>query len=426
MSEQLGRYQWLLRLLAPALLVMGRKQDPARWQERLGRYSGQLPEQPIWLHAASFGEVKAAATLIEAMRSQGYSGSWLVTTTTRTGAEVILPFLQAGDRHLYAPIDLRGTVKRALAQIQPRLLIVMEVEVWPNLWAECQRQGVPVVLANARLSDSSCKKYQKFLPQLWRATLQRADRILAQSETIAVRFAQLGVSAERLQVAGNLKYSQPLPEGLAAQGAALRQQLGAGRPMWLAASTHDGEETITLDCHLALLKHFPSLLLVIVPRHPQRFDNVAEQCQQSGLTVQRRSEAADKPVLADTQVYLADSLGELLCFYAAVDLCWVAGSFVDVGGHNILEPAACGCPMVVGPDMRNFADAVEEFNAAAGLIQVDGPDAMSTALQQLLSSPEQARQMANRAEECLAPHRRSASLQAEAVLDQLTKTNQSN
>tara|TARA_R110001583_G_scaffold185625_1_gene345853 strand:+ start:1579 stop:2859 length:1281 start_codon:yes stop_codon:yes gene_type:complete len=421
-SDGLGRYQWLLRLLAPAMLLLGRKQDPARWKERLGRYSGPLPERPIWLHAASFGEAKAAGVLIDAIRQQGYQGAWLVTTTTRTGGEAIQPFLQDGDRHLYAPIDLDAVVKRALTQIQPRLLIVMEVEIWPNLWAECQRRAIPLVLANARLSGSSCKKYQKFLPKLWRSTLQRADCILAQSEAIAARFTLLGVKAESLQVVGNLKYSQPLPDDLQIQVADLRQRWGGDRPVWLAASTHEGEESIALDCHRALLEHFPSLLLVIVPRHPQRFDRVAELCQKSGLTVQRRSEGAATAVLADTKIYLADSLGELLNFYAAADICWVAGSFVDVGGHNILEPAACGCPMIVGPDMRNFADAVAEFQANGALLQVGDADALVDALLQLLSSSAQAGLMADQAGNCLSLHRRSASLQAETIMDSLTKT----
>ncbi|MEH6822364.1 MAG: 3-deoxy-D-manno-octulosonic acid transferase [Motiliproteus sp.] len=415
MSEQLGRYQWLLRLLTPALLALGRKQDPARWRERLGRYTGPLPDQPIWLHAASFGEAKAAGVLIDAIRQLGYQGAWLVTTTTRTGGEAIQPFLHPGDRHLYAPLDLQGCVKRALKQIQPRLLIVMEVEIWPNLWAECQRQGVPVVLANARLSDSSLHKYLKYLPRLWRTTLQRADLILAQSEPIAARFQQLGVASERLQVSGNLKYSQPLPDDIEARGAALRDQLGQPRPVWLAASTHDGEEAIALDCHRALLETYPSLLLVLVPRHPQRFDRVAQLCQQSGLTTQRRSQAADDRVLPETEVYIADTLGELLHFYAAVDLCWVAGSFVDVGGHNILEPAACGCPMLVGPDMRNFEEITAEFVCADGVVQVQQPAELIDAIAALLGSDCKRRSMTDAARQQLHDHANACRLQANKV-----------
>ncbi len=410
MIEPLRRYQWLLRLLAPALLLMARKQDPARWQERLGRYTGPLPERPIWLHAASFGEAKAAGILIEALRQQGYQGPWLVTTTTRTGGEAIQAFLRPGDRHLYAPLDLQGTVQRALQQLAPRLLLVMEVEIWPNLWAECQRQGVPVVLANARLSESSLRKYLKFLPRLWRATLQRADCILAQSESIAARFRQLGVAAERVQISGNLKYSQALPADIETRGAALRQQLGPRRLVWLAASTHEGEEAIALECHRVLLQSYPDLLLVIVPRHPQRFEQLAELCQQSGLNFQRRSLATDQSVASDTQLYLADTLGELLNFYAAVDLCWVAGSFVDVGGHNILEPAACGCAVVVGPDMRNFEAICQEFVAAQALLQVGTPAQLTEGLQALLADPAQ-----RRAQACIAKQQLRAGVDSAAI-----------
>jgi len=421
-TEPLQRYQWLLRLLAPALLLMGRKQDPARWQERLGRYRGPLPDRPIWLHAASFGEAKAAGILIEALRQQGYQGAWVVTTTTRTGAEAIQAFLRPSDRHLYAPIDLQSCVRRALQQLAPRLLIVMEVEIWPNLWAECQRQGVPVVLANARLSESSLRKYLKFLPRLWSATLERADCILAQSEPIAARFQQLGVAAERIQISGNLKYSQALPSDISIKGAALRQQLGQGRPVWLAASTHDGEEAIALECHCALLHQYPSLLLVIVPRHPQRFEQVTELCQQSGLSVQRRSLASDKQVSADTQLYVADTLGELLSFYAAVDLCWVAGSFVEVGGHNILEPAACGCPILVGPDMRNFETICQEFVAAQALVQVSTPTQLTERLQVLLSEPAQRQAQADAAKHQLRGCENSAAIQAQHCVELIARS----
>ncbi|MEH6649115.1 MAG: 3-deoxy-D-manno-octulosonic acid transferase [Motiliproteus sp.] len=410
------RYQWLLRLLAPALLIAGRKQDPQRQSERHGNYTGALPQQPIWLHAASFGEAKAAGALIEAMRAQGYQGAWLITTTTRTGGEAIQPFLQPGDRHLYAPVDLQGVVKRAVAQICPRLLIVMEVEIWPNLWAECQQQGVPVVLANARLSESSLRKYQKFLPQLWRTTLQRAELILAQSEAIAARFRGLGVNANRLSITGNLKYSQPTPDDIEAQGQTLRSQLGSARPVWLAASTHDSEEAIAIECHRQLLQQQPDLLLILVPRHPQRFDTVAELCQQSGLDWQRRSQQNDRHVSPDSQIYLADTLGELLGFYAASDLCWVAGSFVDVGGHNILEPAACRCPMVVGPDMRNFTDIVAEFAEHSALLQVNTPQQLESEIGKLLLDTDRQRQQAQQAQRLSQQQRGTAERQASAIL----------
>ena len=419
MSDQLGRYQWLLKLAAPLLLRWANKQDPARAAERKAIYNGALPERPIWLHAASFGEAKAAGTLIEAIREQGYDGAWLVTTTTQTGGEAIQSFLRDGDRHLYAPVDLKSVVERALDQIKPRLLIVMEVEIWPNLWAACQQREVPVVLANARLSESSLKTYLRYLPRLWRSTLNRAAQILAQSDAIADRYRQLGVADNKLQVVGNLKYSQPVPDDIDALGQRLRQQLGTERPVWLAASTHDSEEQIALDCHRELLRSHPDLLLVIVPRHPQRFNTVAQLCQQSGLNSQRRSSAQAQPVDAQTQVYLADTLGELLSFYAAADLCWVAGSFVDVGGHNILEPAGCDCPVVVGPDMRNFEEITQIYLAHKALVQVATEVELAQAIEQLMAQPQRREQLSASARQLCLEQSGSAMLQAEQIGQQL-------
>ncbi|WP_165840126.1 3-deoxy-D-manno-octulosonic acid transferase [Motiliproteus coralliicola] len=415
-------YQLLLALAAPLLLWLGRKQDPARWRERLGRYPGELPQRPIWLHAASFGEAKAAGVLIDAIRSAGYTGPWLVTTTTATGAEEIGKTLHPGDRHLYAPLDSKAVVKRALDQIQPQLLLVMEVEIWPNLWAECARQQVPVVLANARLSESSMRSYQRYLPALWRSTLAKASLILAQDENIASRFSTLGVAEQQLRLGGNLKYAQPLPSDITRQGEAIRQILGTKRPVWLAASTHDGEEAIALECHRQLLAQQPDALLVLVPRHPQRFETVAQLCRQSGLSWQRRSDSKQEPVADDCQLYLADSLGELLPFYAAADLCWVAGSFVDVGGHNILEPASCGCPMLVGPDMRNFETINRQFVEAGGLIQVDDQAALAEQVVRLMPDSEARARLAESARQRLQGYQDVALKQAEAVLDSLKQS----
>ncbi|MEH6625778.1 MAG: 3-deoxy-D-manno-octulosonic acid transferase [Motiliproteus sp.] len=417
--NQSALYQTLLWLLTPVLLWKTRKQDPARWQERLARYNNiALPQQPIWIHAASLGEAKAACLLIQALRDQGYNGHFVATTTTATGANEISKALLTGDIHLYAPSDLGPVVKRALDQIQPILLLVMEVEIWPNLWSACSQRQIPICLANARLSERSLRRYQKLFAGLMTQTLARAARVLPENESVAARFQSLGVSSKAIQIAGNLKYSLQIPEQVRQQGQQLRQHLGADRPIWLAASTHEGEEEIALNCQQQILSQHPDALLVLVPRHPQRFDRAASLCQQHGLRSQRRS-TDTTPVRPETQVYLADSLGELLPLYCAADMAWVAGSFCDVGGHNILEPAACLCPILVGPDMKNFLSICEEFIQQQALLQATTPEQLSQQLCQLIRNPEQGRSMSRTAAELTRPYQDASEVQARATLELL-------
>ena len=438
-------YQCLLCLLTPFALYLAKRIDrqsgQSRFSERFGIFPHQPPEEskPLWIHAASVGEAKAAGLLIEALRFQGYSGCFVVTTTTATGADAIAPFLSANDQHLYAPYDLPIIVRRTLKRIRPSLLIILEVEIWPNLWRQCHQQGIGIIMANARLSDRSLRRYQGWFSSLWVQTLQYGSLVMAQSETVADRYKALSVTDQRLRITGNLKFSQQVDHSVKEQGVELRKLLGASRPVWLAASTHESEEQIVLDCHRKLLSTYPDLLLVIVPRHPQRFDEVAELCQQSGLSWSRRSREKDDAisqmpvtsqvqvasqvqVSSQVQVYLADTLGELLQFYAAVDLSWVAGSFVNVGGHNILEPAAYGCPIIVGPKMRNFADFMEEFLAQEAVLQVQDSQQLYQGVQQLLDSPEQRLSYQQNAQVLLAKHQLSASNQAEEVLRILATT----
>ncbi|MFT5721039.1 MAG: 3-deoxy-D-manno-octulosonic-acid transferase [Motiliproteus sp.] len=472
-------YQLLLRLLLPLFWLQGRKQDPQRWRERFGfgfgfgvgdsdgdsdsdsdsdgdavgdavgdgdecagTQAGPRSSRPIWLHAASYGEAKAAALLIEAMRAQGYRGGWLVTTTTRTGGEAIAPYLKATDRHRYAPFDLPGAIRRVLTQVQPRALVVMEVEIWPNLWRACQQSGIPIVLANARLSATSAKRYRQLLPRVWQDTLGRASLVLAQSAAIARRFQDLGVAAEQIQVCGNLKYGFRSNAATLDAGRRLRlllagqvlagqvlagqepagQEQGEGRPVWLAASTHASEEQWVIECHQALLKQYPELLLVIAPRHPGRFDAAWQLCADSGLHAVRRTVHTDghadapAPLEASVQLYLADTLGELPAFYAACDLCLVAGSFVQVGGHNILEPAACLCPIIVGPDMRNFADMMQDFVAEGAVLQAQTVAELYPRIRQLLDDKPGALAQAGRARACLERYQDAASQQAKLLV----------
>ncbi|MCB1736064.1 MAG: lipid IV(A) 3-deoxy-D-manno-octulosonic acid transferase [Gammaproteobacteria bacterium] len=327
-----------------------------RWGERFGRFtSPALPARPIWVHAVSVGESVAAAPLIEGLLQQYPGVPVVVTTTTPTGSERIQALF--GDRvfHVYAPYDLPFAVNGFLGRTHPRLLLLMETEIWPNLIAACHTRRISVVLANARMSERSAKGYRR-LGELTGRTLREIDLIAAQTEADRQRFIGLGADRHRVEVTGSIKFDTRIPASLREQGEVLRRYLGTGRPVWIAASTHDGEDELVLDAFDQVRARIPDSLLVLVPRHPERFQRVAGLCRRRDLVTVLRSEGA--PVEPDCAVYLGDTMGELTLLYAAADLAFVGGSLVPTGGHNVLEPAALGLPVLVGPHTFNFAEIV--------------------------------------------------------------------
>lgn len=379
-------YGWLMRLLLPLLLVrllLRARREPVYGQalpERLGFGPASAPGA-LWLHAVSLGETRAALPLIRALLARHPGRTVLVTTTTPTGSAQVLEALGTQVAHCYAPWDLSGACARFLDRTRPALAVVMETELWPNLFAACAARGVPLVVANARLSERSAHGYAR-IPALTRPTLAATTLIGAQAEADAARFVALG--APRVEVTGNLKFDLALPAGLAAQAQALRTQWGDARPVWIAASTHAGEDEIVLDAHAQLLRRWPDLLLVLVPRHPERFDAVAALVQTRALILARRSRADSA---AAATVYLGDTMGELLLLAAASDAAFVGGSLVPSGGHNVLEPAALGVPVAWGPHMFNFA-AAERLLAEAGAGRcADGADALAQTVGDWLADP---------------------------------------
>ncbi len=381
-------YSLLLYLLTPLILLRlywrGRKAPGyrQRWAERFGCIPA-LPGPCLWVHAVSLGETRAALPLIRALLERYPDSPVLVTTTTPTGSRQVRASLGNQVHHVYAPYDLPGAVARFLDRTRPRLALIMETELWPNLFAACQRRGTPVVVANARLSARSAKGYGR-LGQLSRRLLERTAVIAAQAEADAQRFRELG--APRVTVTGNLKYDLALPEGLLEQGLALRRQLGQDRPVWIAASTHQGEDEVVLDAFERLRQTHPQTLLVLVPRHPERFDAVAELCRRRGWTVARRGQG--DVCVAATGVYLGDTLGELLLLFAAADLAFVGGSLVPVGGHNVLEPAALGLPVLFGPHMFNFTEASQRLLEANAARQVADGGQLAAVVAELLTDPQ--------------------------------------
>ena len=399
-------YTGLLYLILPLALLRlywrGR-QDPGhrrRWRERLGLIP-TLPAGGLWVHAVSVGETRAALPLIRALLERYPDWPLLVTTTTLTGSRQVREALGEQVQHVYAPYDLPGAVARFLRQTRPRLAVIMETELWPNLLRQCAVAGIPTLIANARLSERSARGYAR-IRGLTAPMLRDITLIAAQAEADAERFRALG--AHHVQVTGNLKYDLALPNDLPEQGRRLRRErLGENRPVWIAASTHAGEDEQVLEAFATLRAHWPELLLLLVPRHPERFDSVAALCQQRGLSVIRRSE--QRPCASDTAVFLGDSMGELLLFYAAADLVFVGGSLVPTGGHNVLEPALLGLPVLFGPHMFNFTEAGERLLEADAAWRVADAAELAAQVDRLLTDSALRQNAGQRGQAVVERHR---------------------
>ena len=419
-------YSLLLRLATPvyvARLWWRGAREPVYRQhlaQRLGFDGTAHAPGRLWLHAVSLGETRAAAPLIEQLRAQRPGLRLLLTHGTATGREAGLALLQPGDAQAWLPYDTPGAVRRFVRHHQPALGVLMETEVWPNLLHEARAAGVPMVLANARLSERSAAKGRR-LAALMHPAMACFTQVLAQTEADAARLRASG--AQQVQVLGNLKFDMtPKPELLA-----LGQAWGraAGRPVVLAAVTREGEEAPLLQAWRALPA--PRPLLWVVPRHPQRFDEVAALVGQAGFTLSRRSAwASNTPSSADAEadVWLGDTLGEMPAFYAAAGVALLGGSFAPLGGQNLIEAAACGCPMVMGPHTFNFAQAAELALAAGAAVRVadiDAGVAQAVAIargHEGAERPEGAR-WSSRALAFAATHRGAAQRMAQQLLTSL-------
>jgi 3-deoxy-D-manno-octulosonic-acid transferase len=330
--------------------------DRSYWHNFSERFGYGAPPAPhgVWLHAVSVGEVQACAPLVSALCRRDPGLALTVTTFTPTGAARARALFGNVAQVRYVPYDLPGAVRRFLARVQPRLAVIFETELWPNLYRECGRRRVPLVLASARLSARSVGRYRR-LGALFRDTLAHTAVVAAQGADDAARFRALGADPASTHVTGNIKFDFELPADINARGAQLRAVYARNRPLWVAGSTHaGGEEQAVLEAQRQVRAAHPGTLLVLAPRHPPRFAEVAQWLEKAQVRFVRRSQAAAAD--DDCEVLLLDSLGELLDFYAAADLAFVGGSLAPVGGHNLLEPAALGVPILVGPDNSNGAE----------------------------------------------------------------------
>jgi len=371
------------------LWLKGRRSPAYRdhWRERLGHLDGDF-SGAIWIHAVSVGEMRAAGPLLHALRECYPDHPLVITTTTPTGRLTAESLYGVDIVCCYLPYDVPHAVKRFLASVRPALCVIMEVEIWPNLFAAVHSRAVPLFLVNARLSDSSYRGYKRSRG-LIRRTLGYITHIAAQAERDRDRFLDLGVSADKVSVAGNLKLDVALPADFEARTGSLRSKLASDRPLWVAGSTHEGEESIALDVHAQLLERLPEALLVLVPRHPERSNEVAELCRSRGINYRNYSET---DVLGDeVQVLIIDELGVLVYCYGIADAAFIGGSLVDHGGHNPVEAVIAGTPVISGPGIDNSRALYERLQEAGVARIVQTADELLSGLHELLGEPGKSR-----------------------------------
>ena len=415
-------YVLLTRLLLPVLLVIEgwrELRDPAsrgRLRQRLGWIEGMPQPGCVWIHAVSVGEVQAAAALVRELERRVPGLDIVVTTVTTTGSQRARSLF--GDRvlHGYLPYDVPGAVRRFLSRLQPRIAVMLETELWPTLYRELRRRGVPVVIASARLTERSVVRYGKFA-SLIAETLSGDVVIGAQTDADAGRFRALGAPAARVSVTGNIKFDLEIPQSALDAGREARRGWGGQRRVWTAGSTHDGEELAALDAHTALRVRHPDALLILVPRHPPRFETVRALLDARAVRYAARSR--QESVTADREVLLVDTLGELQAFYAASDAAFVGGSLVPVGGHSLLEPAVLGLPIVSGPHTQNGADVAALLTQAGALTIVEDARGLADAIHVVFDDPGTARDAGARGRAAVAANRGAVSRIADLVERQI-------
>ncbi|MFS1909714.1 lipid IV(A) 3-deoxy-D-manno-octulosonic acid transferase [Vibrio sp. 10N.286.48.B7] len=406
-------YSGLLALVAPFFLYSlfakktGKPAVGKRWREHFGQTppieinEGVSTKAVVWFHAVSVGEVIAVTPLIKRFVMMHPDKQVVITTTTPTGAEQAAK-LAPDVIHRYMPLDFSFAVRGFLSSIKPSQLIIVETELWPNTLHQVAKWGVPITVINARLSERSCLRYQKVLP-IFQWLASKIDHVLCQHQDDADRFLRLGMSKHKVAVTGSVKFDISIEASVTQNGQQLRHDLGAQRPVWIAASTHQGEDEQVLEAHRRLLQTHPTSLLLLVPRHPERFDDVATLCQKQGFSLIRRTEKSTA-VSDKHTVYLADTMGEMMTLLAASDICFMGGSLLGdkVGGHNLLEPAALGIPSLTGPSYFNFSDITKQLIEHNACHVIADAEALSSILSEWLEQPELLNSMGDNARQVVA------------------------
>ena len=391
-------YSAIIFLLLPIILgrVMWRSRRrgyPFRLKERLAFYDTQPVADVLWFHAVSVGEAEAAFPVIKSFQKRQPATPLLVTCTTPSGSARIREVLGDSVLHVFLPYDLPGAVTRFLTHFRPAVGVILETEIWPNLFHACHEMRVPLTIINARLSERSASGYQR-LKCLTRDSLSAVALIAAQTRQDALRFIGIGTDADKVVVAGNVKFDIEFDDAMKVHSTALRSELFPGRPVWIAGSTHPGEEELMLDALAGIRDVIPDILLIMAPRHPDRGGQIQALCEKRGYRVRRRSEK--RPCDPETGVFMIDTLGELRAFYGAADAAFVGGSLVPCGGHNVLEPAMAGLPVLFGPHMFNFAEIAANIIDSGGGLVVHDSQELTNWVRRLLTDPETARAMGSK------------------------------
>ncbi|WP_262966098.1 lipid IV(A) 3-deoxy-D-manno-octulosonic acid transferase [Methylobacter psychrophilus] len=383
-------YSCLFYLLIPFILLRllwrGIK-APAyrcRWRERFALYNKKFPQDVIWFHAVSVGEAEALFPLVRQIQKQHPEAKLLITTTTPTGSARVTAVMQETVAHVYLPYDIPDAVNRFIGCFKPKLAVIMETEIWPNLFMSCGKNNIPLYIINARLSEKSSRGYQK-IPSLVHPALAQVKGIATQTLDDASRFIAIGADSDKVKTLGNIKFDVEIPQLIIAQGLQIKNDLFGGRFVWLIASTHKDEEPLFLEIYKKIKQKIPELLLVIAPRHPERFADVKKLCEQLKLAVVMRT--SGNVVNTETDIYLADTMGELKMLYAASDVAFVGGSMVPTGGHNILEASAVGIPVMFGPYMANFKEIACGVLSSKAAIQCQNEEDIVNAMLALYEQP---------------------------------------
>jgi 3-deoxy-D-manno-octulosonic-acid transferase len=359
------------------------------WQQRFGVNYPPIDKPVICVHAVSLGETFGAEVLINQLIDQYPQHAVLVSNTTLTGIQAVKQLFGTRVLQCYFPYDLLGSTQRFLQHLQPEKVIIIETEIWPNFYAQCQQQHIPIIIANARLSQRSMQAYLK-IKSLTIETLSQVCVIAARGQQDAQHFLQIGAKPDTIQVTGNIKFDLHVPSQQIQAAEILRQQWGLQRPVWVAASTHQGEDEILLAIHQQLLTQIPELLLILVPRHPERFEHIDQMMQATGLQIQRRSE--NLAFSSDTHIILGDSMGEMFTWYAVADVVFMGGSLVPTGGHNPLEPAFVAKPIISGQYIFNFAEVFPLFTQVQAAWVLAESRAIQQQLAYLLQHPKECQQ----------------------------------
>ncbi|MGO2133808.1 MAG: lipid IV(A) 3-deoxy-D-manno-octulosonic acid transferase [Marinobacter sp.] len=390
-------YSQLIRLVLPFILLrlwwQGRHAPELRinWRQRLGfvpRASGSV----VWVHAVSVGETIAAAPMVRRLHARNPDITILMTAMTDTGLAQARKMFGDQVQYAYAPYDTPGSIRRFLNRANPSILVIMETEIWPNMIRQSRSRRVPVFLVNARLSEHSARGYER-VKSLVAPIMRSISWVAAQAEKDAERFRRIGVAASKVAVTGSVKFDVDIPEDVREESQQLKASL-LDRPVWIAGSTHGGEDDQLLAAHRKLLNHHPNALLIIVPRHPERFESVADKITKQNFSLARRSQDEE---LNGAEVYLGDTMGELMMLYGASDAAFVGGSLIERGGHNPLEPAGWGIPVISGPNVFNFETIYQRLLDDRGVVIVEGANELFQYLSALFDDGDERRASGQRA-----------------------------